>query len=111
MGWRASRDPSVQARWRGRVATQQTSGLSVVAFATQHSFSAESLRRWRRWFEAQRQADVQVPALIEVRIEDPAPAPRRDSMVLELPSGHCIHLQPGFDTSAVARLISILVHP
>ena len=106
MPWSASRDPVVQQQWRDRVARFEASGQSAKAFCAQEGFGVESLRRWRRWLG--RQA-VAVPALVEVRVREVAPPPPpRDAMVVELAQGRRLHLEPGFDAVAVARLVATL---
>ena len=108
MGWKASTDLAVQALWRSRVEAHSQSGQSHRTFSAQQNISADSLRRWRSWFEKNDNTPVQLPALVEVHIEDSSPEPRRDHMVLELGSGRRVWLEPDFDSSAVARLVTLL---
>jgi hypothetical protein len=109
MAWHASRDPSIQQRWRERVHRFEVSGLSAKAFCEREGFGTESLRRWRRWCT---QNPPQLPALVEVKVAAPAPPPPpRDHMVVELAGGRRLTLEPGFDPDAVARLVAILDRP
>ncbi len=108
MPWTPSDNPAVCERWRQRVEAQLASGLSVQAFARQHRFGAESLYRWRSWFRQQRAAGPQLPALVEVRVEEALPPPAIATMCVELTSGRRVVLEPGFDTNAVARLVAVL---
>lgn len=106
MPWRASRDPAVQDQWRRRVAAYEASGQSMAAFCANRDFGRESLSRWRRWLARH---DTVVPALVEVTVREAEPArPPRDAMVVELAGGRRLHLEPGFDAGAVARLVGIL---
>ena len=106
MPWSPSANPEVREQWRKRVEAQLASGLTVRAFARQHSIGAQSLYRWRRWFR-RRAAQPQLPALVEVRVAEPV-APAVSTMVVELSSGRRLVLEPGFDTDAVARLVAVL---
>ena len=107
MAWHASRDPSIQQRWRERVRHFEASGLTAKIFCEREGFGTESLRRWRRWCG---QNPPQLPALVEVKVAVPAPPPR-DHMVVELAGQRRLTLEPGFDTDAVARLVAILDRP
>ena len=102
MPWTPSDNPAVCERWRQRVEAQLASGLTVQAFARQHCLGAESLYRWRSWFRQQREARLQLPALVEVRVEGTLPPPAIATMCVELSSGQRVILEPGFDTTAVA---------
>ena len=109
MAWHASRDPSIQQRWRARVHRFEASGLTAKAFCEREGFGTESLRRWRRWCT---QNPPQLPALVEVKLAGSAPPPPpRDHMVVDLARGRRLTLEPGFDTDAVARLVAILERP
>jgi hypothetical protein len=108
MGWHASRDSSIQQRWRERVRRFEASSLTAKAFCAREGFGTESLRRWRRWCE---QNPPQLPALVEVRVATPSPPPPRDHMVVEVAGGRRLTLEPGFDADAVARLVAILDRP
>ncbi len=109
MAWHASRDPSIQQRWRERVHRFEASGLSAKAFCVREGFGTESLRRWRRWCT---QNPPQLPALVEVKVAPRSPPPPpRDHMVVELAGGRRLTLEPGFGTDAVARLVAILDRP
>jgi|SaaInlStandDraft_3_1057020.scaffolds.fasta_scaffold122131_1 hypothetical protein len=109
MAWHASRDPSIQQRWRERVRRFEASNLTARAFCAGEAFGAESLRRWRRWCG---QNPPQLPALVEVKLTAPVPPPPpRDHMVVELGGGRRLTLEPGFDADAVARLVNILDRP
>ena len=102
MAWKASKNPSVQARWRSRVEALEASGDSAAGFARRRGFSAESLRRWRKWFQPQ------FPALVEVVVADPAVEVVSRHMVVELLNGRRVHLEPGFDDRAVTQLVCLL---
>lgn len=108
MPWRASDNPVVQARWRERVNAYEASTLSLRAFAVDAGLGVESLGRWRRWFRSQSDGVAQLPALVQVQVSSPAPPLARDHMVVELAHDRRLHLEPGFDRAAVARLLSIL---
>lgn len=109
MAWHASRDPSIQQRWRERVCRFEASGVTAKAFCLREGFGSESLRRWRRWCT---QNPPQLPALVEVKVAPPSPPPPpRDHMVIELASGRRLTLEPGFDSDAVACLVAILDRP
>lgn len=110
MPWRASENPVVQARWRERVNAYEASALSLRAFAVGAGLGVESLGRWRRWFRSQSNSVAQLPALVQVKVSsaEPPPSPPRDHMVVELAPDRRLYLEPGFDRTAVARLLSIL---
>ena len=106
MSWRASQDPAVQELWRQRVAAFEASDQSMAAFCEGRGFGRDSLSRWRRWLARR---GTLVPALVEVNVREVAPpAPPRDHMVVELALGRRLHLEPGFDAGAVARLVATL---
>lgn len=108
MPWTPSQSPEVRERWRRRVDAQLASGSTVRAFAREHGFGAESLYRWRRFFQRQSEERAQRPALVEVRVDDaPEQAPVA-TMVVGLPSGLRLVLEPGFDARALDRLLSVL---
>ena len=106
MAWRASNNPTVRARWRARVDALEASGESAAAFARRHELGIESLRRWRKLFRAQ----PQLPALVEVVVADPVETAGSPRMVIELPNGRRVHLEPGFDPRAVTQLVRLLEH-
>lgn len=67
-----------QLYWRQMVDEHAASGLTQVAFATQHGISVKGLHRWRKRFRDEAQA-ASLPAVVEVVLDTaPAAPPPRD---------------------------------
>ena len=106
MAWRESKNPRIRKKWRLRVEQWRTSGLSQTAYARQQGFSPTSLRGWRRWFDRE---EPQLPALIELKLNEPASSPvPDDTMIVELRNQRFVHLVPGFDPASVTKLVRVL---
>ena len=119
MDRRCSNDPQIQARWRQLLVEHASSGVSLAAFARSRGVSRESLYKWRRWFRHQEEglllpapaapSEVDVSSeFVQLRVEEPASTMRRDRMTVELPCGTWLHLEPGFEASAVGQLLTLL---
>lgn len=57
--------PATRRRWKGRIAAQEQSGLTIQAFADQKGFTAHSFYRARRYFKEEQSK----PAFLEVAIK------------------------------------------
>jgi transposase-like protein len=106
MAWRESENPKTREKWRLRVKQWRSSGLNQAAYARQQGFSPTSLRGWRRWFERE---ERELPALIELKLSEPAGSPvPDDTMIVELRDQRFVHLVPGFDPASVVKLVQLL---
>ena len=106
MPWTASKNPAVQRKWRTRVDAWRRSGKTGARFCRSLDYSATSLRFWSDWFDG---FSPQLPALVEVRLPEVAPAPVGDpTMWVSLSGGRQVGVCPGFTPSALAQLVITL---
>jgi hypothetical protein len=83
------------------LAAVERSGLTVSAWARQHGYRAETLYRWRHRLEAE-------TALVEVRVKDDKPAPRRWRYEVRVAGGRVLRVGDDFDDATVVRLVLLL---
>ncbi len=101
----SQQEPRDSSQMEAAPGRRRKSGLSVQRFTSERDFSAPSLWFWRRWFEDQ---PKQLPAFVELKVEEEALAPSQDTMVVALCRGRLVYLRPGFDATAVACLVTTL---
>ena len=106
-----------QARWRPEQAklivdAWKASGQSMDAFCEKHGVAFDRLNKWAQRFHRQKRP---VPAaklnFLPVKVTEPKPLHTpmpEDSMDIRLPTGIGISIRPGFDATAVKRLIETL---
>ena len=110
------RDAQQAARWRERVLAWEESGLSQKEFCRRAKVSVHTFRWWRyslRLLDGRRGNPVgdgdQRPAFVEVTVTPSSPGaagPR--GVVIELPGGPVIRVEPGFDAVALKEVLAIL---
>lgn len=106
-----------EAFWRGELARQATSGLSVRRFCQGRGLSEPSFYAWRRTLQERDQATTQQvarPAFVPVLLT-PQPSPsstseraaflNRDRITIELRGGRVVHLP---ESIATERLVALL---
>jgi hypothetical protein len=80
------------------------SGQTYEVYARANGFSGESFSRWRGWFKRSR-AELPTPIEVLVRERETVPVVEEDDcMDLEVSQQRLVHLGPGFNRAAVARL-------
>ena len=101
-----------EAFWRGEIARQAASGLSVRRFCQERELSAPSFYAWRRTQQERDQAAVPafVPVLLTPRAsESPASEsaalPSSERITIELRGGRIVQLP---ETMATERLVALL---
>ena len=101
-----------EAFWRGEVARQSASGLSVRRFCQERGLGEPSFYAWRRTLQERDQAAV--PAFLPVVVAPQASAsptsasaalPSSGRITIELRGGRVVHLP---ETMATERLVALL---
>ena len=108
---KGKRDLAREARWRGLLAAQRRSGLSVRAFCAREQVTEPSFYAWRREIGvrdgkkarppvAKRRTPAFVPVLM------PGMAAGNDGhIVIELRGGRVLRVPPGLPTARVTELV------
>jgi transposase-like protein len=97
-------------RWNEAIARQaldalKSSGLTLAEFARRESVDVQRLRRWRDRMTP-REAGVEVPTFVEVKVAPPA------TMVeIVLLSGRLVRVPAAVDVNALRRLVAMLEEP
>jgi hypothetical protein len=113
---RRKRDEAKAAHWRGHVAAQDSSGLSVRAYCAEQGLREPAFYAWKRTLRERDAADVAAgpesgrAAFAEVVVvrEAPVPSSAPDALVVGFACGARVRLAPGFDAplfSQVARAL------
>jgi hypothetical protein len=116
------RSETAWAKWRGLVAAQEASGLSVHGFCDEHGIPASSMFAWRRKLrDAVFGAAARRPGFVEVVREravtggervDRGGRPHRggrgSTLAIELDCGRRIVLERGFDRHLLLEVIEAL---
>ena len=96
------RDPDREGYWRGILADQRTSGLSIAAFCRRRQISEASFFNWRR-----RLARPAAPNdFVAVNVALPQLAPC--SCEVTLPNGCRVTVPPGFDPVSLKEILAAL---
>ena len=101
MGRRASGER--ESYWRGMLARQKRSGLSVAAFCRREQISPPSFYQWRRRL-ANGPRSESAPQFVPVSIQPPAGA----DFEIRLPSGVSVVAPSGFEQAALRRLLQVV---
>lgn len=102
-----SRDLSKDALWRGRLGEQRRSGESIRGFCRRRGFSEALFHYWKR-----RLSVVDEAGFVEARVVVEAEPQEVGRLVLWLPAGYEVAIEPGFDAPTLRRLIAALAdHP
>lgn len=86
------------AYWRGVLARQRTSGLSIATFCREEEVSPASFYAWRR-----RLAKVETPQFVPVHL--PATSPEFE---VRLPNGVCVVVPGSFTEASLRRLLPVI---
>jgi len=123
MSKRGKFDGNKESFWRGHIAAQGESGLTISAYCRREGISQNSFHRWRRVLaerdssgqaEARRSRPGSVSqgvfAPVSIRSSCEAPAATADdcSIDMVLSSGLVLRVRPGFDADTLVRLLGLL---
>lgn len=106
---RGTRWDESDARWV--IGLAEADGRALHHLAREHGLDPQRLYWWRRRLAATAVAPeagfvaVQVVAADEAREQTSACG---DGVVVETPSGHRVHVAPGFDVATLARVVAVL---
>ncbi len=106
---RGTRWDESDARWV--IGLAEAEGVALHHLAREHGLDPQRLYWWRRRLASTAVAPeggfvaVQVVDADEAREE---PSECGDGVVVETPTGHRIHVGPGFDVTTLARVVSVL---
>ena len=90
----------------------EADGVALHPFAREHGLDPQRLYGWRRRLAST--AVAPVAGFVAVQVVDadeprePTTSACRDGVVVEMPTGHRIHVGPGFDAATLARVVSVL---
>lgn len=108
---KGKRDVQLEARWRGLLAAQRKSGLSVRAFCAREQVTEPSFYAWRREVRVRDGektrpgvAKSRTPAFVPVLM--PGMAAASDGhIVIELRGGRVLRMPPELSTARVTELV------
>ena len=98
------------ARWV--IGLAEAEGAALHPFAREHGLDPQRLYGWRRRLAST--AVVPEAGFVAVQVVDagdpraPTTSERGDGVVVEMSTGHRIHVGPGFDATTLARVVSVL---
>ena len=103
---KGKRDLTREARWRGLVAGQRKSGLSVRAFCSREQVTESAFYAWRReiGLRDQQKVAVRSPAFVPVMMSGMA-AGSDGHIVIELRDGRVLRVPPGLLTVRITELV------
>ena len=106
----AVRDRKKEARWRGIVRGQASSGLSVRAYCKQHGLREHGFYWWRRELVRRDAAKSSRPAtFVPVQVVKEEPARGEDGRIeIVWPGGWQVRLRGRVDTQALADVLAVL---
>lgn len=93
-------------QWERRIARWHASGVSMAAYCRQHELSYAAFVWWRR-----RLGQAIAPALPLTLIPVVAPTSSGGAIVIRLPSGIGIEVEPGFDAGVLSAVVGVLQAP
>lgn len=110
---RRRRDEAKAAHWRGHVAAQGSSGLTVRAYCAAQGLREPAFYAWKRTLRERDAAGVETggAAFAEVVVVRDASAPTAaaGALVVEFACGARVRLDCGFDAPLFARLARALL--
>ena len=98
--------------WRGLIAEQPGSGMSVVAWCEEHGVSAPSFYVWRRKLaqhDARRMS--RRPSLLPVEIIPPTADESHAPLEIELPGQARVRVRPDCDLELLRQVLAMLQRP
>lgn len=99
------------AFWRGHLASQSSSGLSIRAYCREQGLTEPSFYQWRKRLSRENPlCEPAHPMFVPVRIQ-PAPALEdKQTVAIEvaLGNGRVLRVRPGFDAATLQRVVSAL---
>lgn len=103
------RRPSEERRryWRGVVARQRRSGLSVAAFCREHEVSPAAFYSWRRRLADEMSGRSTEVSFVPLPLDQAVP-PRAAEFSLQLPNGVQVTVPCNFDEAALGRLLQVV---
>jgi hypothetical protein len=107
------RDLELEARWRGTIERQLTSGLTIQAFCQSEQLALSSFYAWRRTI---RERDSQLdpasrPAFVPLVVRDaghPSDFRGQLGITIELRGGRLLHLPESMTFTKIAELVRAL---
>jgi transposase-like protein len=93
------------AKWRGLIAEQGQSGLSVTAFCRERGLREGRLYAWKKRL---REAEAGRFVAVRVRTTEEAAAVSRGGIEVRLRGGRSLVVEPGFDAQHLRALLSVL---
>ena len=114
MGWKPAKNPEVQKKWE-RLVGEIRAGKRVMDVAAEHGVSPISLSRWNAYLRNGRKRSKRPKwrkpkevAVLEVLVEPDQVAP---GFIVDLSTGHRVHVDSRFDDGAFRRLVRGLSAP
>ena len=95
------RQAEARARWARLLKQWRRSGLTMLAWCAEQEVSYAQFCKWRRRLEAKEEA----AALILIPV---VPSTTRSALVVWLPGGVGIAVEPGFDAALLAAVVRAL---
>lgn len=103
------RRPSEERRryWRGVLARQRRSGLSVAAFCRRHKVSPAALYGWKRRLAGETLGKSPEVSFVPLPLDRVVP-PCAGEFSLQLPNGVQVTVPGNFDDAALGRLLQVV---
>ena len=102
------RRPSEERRryWRGVLARQRRSGLSVAAFCRRHKVSPAAFFGWKRRLAGETSGKSTEVSFVPLPLDQVVP-PHAVEFSLQLPNGVQVTVPCNFDDAALGRLLQV----
>ena len=106
---KGKRDLRLEARWRGLVARQPKSGLSVRGFCQRERVTECGFYAWRRELRLRDQErPTPKPAFVPVTLPEQTAADGEGTIIIELRGGRVLRLPPALPLARVAELVGAI---
>jgi transposase len=108
------RDPAKERRWRTLLSEQRRSGLTIAAFCLDRQLAVSAFHYWKRELrtrDAERRSMRPAARFLPVVVADaPTASPTHSASLLELalPGGEVLRVPAGFDSTTLARVLTVL---
>lgn len=107
MAKRRARDLVKEAAWRRRVDRQAESGQSVRAWCRRHRVKETAFHWWRREL-ARRDAEVQAPSFVAVRVTDDAAQADDSQIEIVLTDGRRVRVTGAVNRETLTEVLDVL---
>ena len=104
-----ARDLAKEAAWRRRVDRHAESGQTVRAWCRRHRVKETAFHWWRREL-ARRDAEVQAPSFVPVRVTDDPARDNDPQIEIVLLDGQRIRVTGAVNPEMLAQVLDILEH-